>query len=315
LIRFQAIGDTLVTLPIADALRKRFPTARLGMVVGERAAAAVTSTDLFDEVFSIKLSGGRRERMWESAKLSTQERGRWEVVLDLQRNRESRLLRRLLFPEAWGEFDRYSGNSCVDRSRVPVREAGLGELEIPYRVRIRPELREKSATLLRSMGWKNESLLLLNPCSSWETRQWPDERWIELARRWSGKVLLIGEAAAHARFQKISENLGEKVLNLVGKTSLSEALSLASLCNAAVSEDGALMHASWLSGIPTVAILGSSRKDWHQPLGPHSAFFSSDDLPCGNCMRPHCIRKDVLCLQRITVDQVFEKLQTVVTNG
>lgn len=309
LIRFQAIGDSLALLPVADALRQRFGAIQLGAVIGNRARAVVESTALFDQSFVVDLSGGRRQRAWATAQQGWALRGQWDVVLDLQRNHESRLLRQIISPTAWGEFDRFSPHSFIDRSRIPVREAGLGELSFRFKSHIRPDLQADQRQRLEKLGWKGEPLLFLNPSGAWPSRHWPLTRWIQLAQSWpTAKVLLLGEPALSERVAPLLTALGPQVINLIGQTTLTEALTLVSLLSATVSEDGGLLHASWLSGVPTVAILGSSRTDWHQPLGPHSHTFGSEDLDCGGCMKPHCARGDNLCLNRISVDDAFKAL-------
>jgi len=64
---------------------------------------------------------------------------------------------------------------------------------------------------------------------------------------------------------------------------------------------------AWVSGIPTIAIFGSTRSDWAKPLGPHTFFFDSSDLECGNCMQPVCKYGTNHCMVRITPEMVFEK--------
>jgi ADP-heptose:LPS heptosyltransferase len=76
---------------------------------------------LFDRVFEI--GGGRDE--WRQvasamALLPQLWRRRYDVVLDLQRNRVSRLVRRLICPRAWSEFDRYSPLLAGERTRLTI---------------------------------------------------------------------------------------------------------------------------------------------------------------------------------------------------
>jgi len=70
-----------------------------------------------------------------------------------------------------------------------------------------------------------------------------------------------------------------------------------------------LMHMAWVSGIPTLAIFGSSRSDWSTPLGKHTKLLSSSDLECGNCLREVCIFGDNRCLTRYSPAFIFEKAQ------
>lgn len=320
-MRLQAIGDALALLPVADALRARFPHARIGAVIGARARAVVeTTAGLFDEIHVLDGAGGRRDRLAAAARLGLALRGGWEAVIDLQRNRESRTVRRLAGAQAWGEFDRFSPLPFMERSRVPIREAGLGELEYNFRAHIRPDLQAAARARLTTLGWQGEPLLLLNPAGAWPTRHWPDGRWIALAQAWpEARPLLLGAGPHADRMRRIAAGItaamgAGHVLDLTGRSTLADALAAVSLAAAVVSEDGGLMHAAWLGGVPTVAILGSSRSDWIAPQGAHTVSFVSDrgELSCGGCMKEACGRGDTLCMGRVGVREVREAIGRLV---
>jgi ADP-heptose:LPS heptosyltransferase len=66
------------------------------------------------------------------------------------------------------------------------------------------------------------------------------------------------------------------------------------------------MHMSWVSGVPTLALFGSSRGDWSRPLGPRSLCLDSSDLECRFCMEEECRYGDVRCLTRRDPREVAE---------
>ena len=51
--RMSAIGDTVLTLPVACALRARFPDAFIGWVVEEKSSAMVVGHPCVDQVFTL----------------------------------------------------------------------------------------------------------------------------------------------------------------------------------------------------------------------------------------------------------------------
>jgi ADP-heptose:LPS heptosyltransferase len=101
--------------------------------------------------------------------------------------------------------------------------------------------------------------------------------------------------------------LCEKAISLIGETAPHEAFALVQKAQFVLSEDSGLMHFAWVSEIPTLVLFGSTRSDWSRPLGKHSSFLDSSDLPCGNCMQEECRFNDVHCLTRYTAEFVFEK--------
>jgi len=90
-------------------------------------------------------------------------------------------------------------------------------------------------------------------------------------------------------------------------TSAAEAFAIIQKADLMVSEDSGLMHMAYISGIPVVGLLGSTRNDWTDPKLPYTRFFHSADLACGNCMKAVCIHGDVRCLSRVSPEMVFEK--------
>jgi ADP-heptose:LPS heptosyltransferase len=102
------------------------------------------------------------------------------------------------------------------------------------------------------------------------------------------------------------------VIDLVGRTTAAEALALVQGLDLMVSDDSGLMHLAWVSGVPTIGLFGASRSTWSRPMGPRSYTFASEDLECGACMSPACARGDLLCLTRVTVEEVMERAKLVV---
>ncbi len=101
-------------------------------------------------------------------------------------------------------------------------------------------------------------------------------------------------------------------MNLAGQTTASQALAIVQAAQLVISEDCGLMHMAWVSGVPTLALFGSSRHDWSAPLGPHSRCLHSGDLPCGACMDASCRFGDVHCLTRYTPEFVVEQAEELV---
>lgn len=97
------------------------------------------------------------------------------------------------------------------------------------------------------------------------------------------------------------------MINLVSKTSPVEAFAIIQKVKFVLSEDSGLMHMAWVSGVPTLAIFGSTRSDRATPLGRHTFLLHSSDLACGNCMLEKCRFGDNRCLTRYTAEFVFTK--------
>jgi len=267
--------------------------------------------DLFDTIIPFPLCRNKFERLRAIRMLREQVRSAsYEIVLDLQGNWVSRTIRLLANPKAWSEFDRVSPELAGSRVTKAFCSGGFLSLEPTYRAPLRPEILSGSERLLKENGWNStRNLLLLNPAGLWATRQWPDESYLQLAELFSSadswQILLMGTERIQSRVERFLAGFGGSPVNLVGKTTLGEALAVLQKVRLVVSEDSGLMHMAWISGVPTIALFGSSRHDWSSPDGDHSRCLHSGDLPCGACMSTECKYGDIHCLTRYSPSHVF----------
>ena len=179
--------------------------------------------------------------------------------------------------------------------------------------RVRPRHPQRAMSILKSRGLnETDGLVVLNPAGAFVTRNWELHKYACFARQWlqrwpETKFLVLGTSFIAAKAAFLKEELGDHLCNLVGQTTASEVFSLLQRARLVLSEDSGLMHMAWVSGTPVIALFGSTRSDWSRPLGPHSLFLDSSDLPCGNCMQAICSRGDVLCLSRLSPEEVFAR--------
>ena len=209
------------------------------------------------------------------------------------------------------EFDKYSPFSAGERNRLTIEAAGLGEISMSNQFKLKDSL--KGSAILQSRGWNGQDqLVVLNPAGFFETRNWAIDNYVRFAELWlqrfpKTKFIVLGTSFVAGKAELLKQQLGEKFINLVGLTSPSEAFAVLQHATLILSEDSGLMHMAWVSGVPTITLFGSTRSDWSRPLGKHSFFFDSSDLPCGNCMDSICRMGDIRCLARISPAGVIEK--------
>jgi ADP-heptose:LPS heptosyltransferase len=268
--------------------------------------------DLFDSVIPFPFCRTRLDRLKAIRGVQKQIRAQsYEVVLDLQGNWVSRFLRMIANPLAWSEFDRVSPEFAASRVAKAFLDGGFPEIKPSFNTPLRREVHLRAEELLMNNGWNPASkVLLLNPAGLWVTRQWPDESYLQLAHLFtstdSWQILFMGTERIHERVERFLGLFRDSAINLVGKTTLGEALAVLQRVSLVISEDSGLMHMAWISGVPTIAIFGSSRHDWSSPVGNHSRCLHSGDLPCGACMSPVCRYGDVHCLTRFSPSYVFD---------
>jgi len=311
-IRLQAMGDLVITLPYLQQLKRALPAGTsLDLLTREEVDTIPKNIELFDKVYSIR--GGRnvkKQLLYASSLIPKLLLQRYDVVIDLQNNITSRLVRKALMPTAWSSFDRFSAIAAGESNRLTIEAIGLGKCFADHDFKI---INDTSVDLLKQNGWDGMSeLVVLNPAGAFITRNWPIENYIGFAKLWleqfpQTQFVIIGVNTIAEKAAYLGQRLGNKLIDLVNKTTPAQAFALIQKMSFVLSEDSGLMHMAWVSGIPTLAMFGSTTAYRATPLGDHTLLLHSSDLACGNCMKETCIYGDTRCLTRYTPEFVFKK--------
>jgi heptosyltransferase-2 len=318
-IRLQAMGDLVITLPYLQQLRNALPAnTRLDLLTREEVDAIPRNMYLFDKVYSI--GGGRnfkKQLFYTCLLLPKLLIRRYEVVIDLQNNIISRSVMKFIFPKAWSLFDRFSPVAAGERTRLTIEAIGLGKCFADPGFKLMNE--QEAIELLQKNGWRNDvDLIILNPAGAFETRNWGMPKYVQFAGLWlqrfpKTQFLVIGTNFIADKAAYLEEKLGNNLINLVSKTTPAQAFSIMQQVKFVLSEDSGLMHMAWVSGIPTLALFGSTQSEKARPLGDFTMFLDSSDLECGGCMLEFCKYGDTHCLGRYTPEMVFEKAVSIVS--
>ena len=132
----------------------------------------------------------------------------------------------------------------------------------------------------------------------------PAKRWpyfADLAARLGMAAVILGSATDSAA----AANVPGK--NLVGKTTLDEAIDLLAGASCVVSNDSGLMHVAAALGSPLVALFGSSSPE-HTPPQAAAARVLWLKLECSPCFQRECPLGHFRCLRDISVDQVLAEI-------
>jgi ADP-heptose:LPS heptosyltransferase len=317
-IRMQAMGDVVITLPYLQDLRNRLPgSVEIDLLTRYETDLIPKNIVLFNKIFSIAGKRSFKKQLFFTLLLIP---GlllrRYDIVIDLQNNILSRLVRKTLMPAAWSEFDRTSPLPAGERTRLTIEAIGLGKNKAAEKFKLKSDLNAKK--ILIKNGWDGKKdLVVLNPAGVFETRNWPIDYYSSFAKLWLNEFpqtqfLIIGLPFISLKAEYLKKQLGEDLIAIIGKTNVAEAFAILQYSKFMLSEDSGLMHMSWVSGIRTFTLLGGTRPDRAQPLGDHSDFVDSSDLECGNCMQEKCKWGDTRCLTRFTPEIIFEKAKALI---
>ena len=166
--------------------------------------------------------------------------------------------------------------------------------------------------LTRGAQKPSSPLIAFIPGTTWETKIWPADKWTRLAElcleRSPGHLILLGGAAEIEMNARIAEKLGEKIIDLTGKTSINDLLAIFSQTDIVVGADTGPLHlAAAVGKAKTVAIFGSTPALRNGPYGSHCLSLALN-LDCQPCFKNNCPLGTISCLRDLSPDYVFEQI-------
>jgi heptosyltransferase II len=161
---------------------------------------------------------------------------------------------------------------------------------------------------------ENRKTVCLAPGSVWPTKQWGEEKFSQLAGEIikSGRqVALVGSPAEMELCQRIEKQIPE-VINLAGKTSLTELAEVIATSDYLVSNDSGAMHIASMTGTPSVSVFGPTVLEFgYQPWNDKAVVVENKVLACRPCSS-HGGKKCPLgtheCMTSITMREVESRL-------
>jgi heptosyltransferase-2 len=141
-------------------------------------------------------------------------------------------------------------------------------------------------------------------------KRWPAAHFGALARRLlaEGRGVWVLGGPADAPIGDEVAAAAPGVINLAGRTTLSEAIDLLAAAAAVVANDTGLMHVAAALGRPVAALYGSTTPRFSPPLTDRGAILR-EDLPCSPCFERVCPLGHFNCLNGLAPERVWTALE------
>lgn len=148
------------------------------------------------------------------------------------------------------------------------------------------------------------------------SKRWPYKSWTTLAKKFISdgyRVILLGGKSEGEDIQKGAYFDDVEVINLCGKTSVTE--SCAVLCHSilVVGGDTGMMHCAGAVGTPSLTLFGCTDYRNYLPYGNKSYYIASKEK-CSPCFGGDGLLtcNDFVCMEHISPDEVYEKALTII---
>jgi len=137
-------------------------------------------------------------------------------------------------------------------------------------------------------------------------KRWLTERFAQsgdrLSKELNAQAVLFGGQSDREIAEQVRVHALADMINLAGRTSLTETVYLISQCRLFISNDSGLMHVAGAMNIPTVAVFGSTNPVTTSPAGEKTMLVRKE-VSCSPCLKKTC-PTDFRCMTAITVDDV-----------
>ena len=169
------------------------------------------------------------------------------------------------------------------------------------------EVRDGDALLLQNGLRKRGRLIAFQLGANMIHRAWPPERFAAVAnrllRRHEIEIVLLGAGGERELAQAMQNHLKFPVIDLVGKTGISELLGVLRQCSILVSNDTGTIHLAGAAGVATVGLFFSTA--YYAETAPYGAGHAvlQSELPCSPCHVDQMCDNPI-CRDAITVDAV-----------
>ena len=328
------LGDAVIATSVLPVLASAFPDAELGMLLPSWSRAVVEGHPRVRwlhhaDHWKMNRTATRFSARWNryretrAATVTELRSVRYDVAIDLYAYypNAARLLHAADIPVRVG----YASGGCgplYTRSlewtpgghtaEQHLRLVRLFAGEAANRERLAYELPPLTdVAVARAAELVGDDFVVLHPGTGHPLKQWPVERWQELAARLLARgerVVLTGAGDAEVRLAESLVARAPSALDLVGKLDWTTFRAIVARANVVIGADSVAGHVAAAHDRPAIAIMsGMSNPEYWRPLARRAVVLSRA-VPCAPCFRRDgCAAMS--CVRDVTVDEVMRAVE------
>ncbi len=338
LVRFDVLGDTAMSLPLAFDLKQKFPGALVIFATTSTSAELVTLCPYVDDVLAVDapslthIQGSWRPSLWRTT---------FQFVSDLRRQGFD------LAISLYGPLSGAIVGLSQARWRVGIAgEAASGNFDFAFPGGRGPGTRHE-IDWVRQLGghpggglpsnlispgraerdWVRQELapagsrrrvVVHAGARTGSAKLWPEQNWRELVDLLSGddsvQIVVAGGSSEMGAASRLLTGHSDVHQTVTGRTSIPQLVALLETADLTVSADSGPLHVAALLGRPALGLYGPTDPGLSGPFGPRGRSIVTD-LPCHPCYDLRapaiCPFGDALCMEWITPTQVIQKIASV----
>jgi len=337
LLQTSFLGDTVLTLPLIDEIKRQFPVKKLTLLCQPASRELLRDHPAIDEIIVDDKKKADRGYVGLRAEARALKAQNFTVALTPHKSLRSALMLywadipcRVGFRQSKGWFffhrrvDRDASRHDVERNLSILSAFGRRvedcrrEIELPVSATLQEAVNQK----LSAFGVAEDDLAVgVCPGSVWPTKRWSSAGFAELIRMLSERlgctILLFGGPEDARVVEEVQSRSGGCAINLVNHIGLRELPAAISRCALFITNDSGPMHVAVARKIPTVAIFCATT--------PELGFFPYTDKaivvgknlscrPCGTHGGRRCPLGHAHCIEKIQTQTVLEAAEKLLSS-
>lgn len=301
------IGDTLLATPALAALRRRFPCAKISVLVSQSNAGILQDNPNVDSLIFVTERGSQPAVVRFARGLSGIRKLDFDLVINfspvgsivLRMAQRYRRSLRVEMPPLWwlvgGRSRRYRARHAVDhylQAVIPILDHRLTDEERQPRLYLTARDRSSARRLLREWDLSPANLLValhVGGDGFNGRKRWAPQRFAAVANtlieRHDAHVLLVGGSTDVALSEEVAALIPRGATVVAGRTSLKETGALIEMSALFIGNDSCPLHIAAAVGTPAVGVFGPSNVEQFKPIGKRSyrQRIVHSNLPCAPC--------------------------------
>lgn len=322
------LGDLVMATPILADLRHHWPEAKITAMCQGALGTVLQEDPHINEILSFKRPSGWLHRSEHGDIVAPLQQGHYDLGILLTNSLSSAWwfwrggvqnklgyathMRRWLLDIPVLVPAQKEQQHLVITYKMLLEPLGIPVSETVPKLYVSKEEKEATQDLLRKFEVKSEDILVgINPGAAYGSAKcWLPERFHELSQLLlqnpKVKIIYFGDRAGAPLVDVLCREMPRNVINMAGRTTLRELISLIGACDVFLTNDSGPMHVASALGIPLLALFGSTSDVATRPYV--GGVVIHKHLPCSPCYRREC-PIDFRCMTRIEVSEVYQQLQ------
>lgn len=332
-VRLDHLGDVLMTRPALAALRDRFPSTQIDLLISSDLAQLFEDSREIRRLIPFQFHWFRRtkkagfrkrwlERMSLIKQIATEH---YDLAIDFRGD-----LRNILFiflaaiPLRLG-YGLTGGGFLLTHTRLFQSEHHRVETNMELleclNIHEKPPLQSFAYSSQRKNDFWNrfgdrlkprsQPRLVVHAGAGYPSKRWPffPELLEKMARAELGEIILIGTKEERLDSPQEGDRDG-KMIDLRGETNLGDLPILFDQCDLYIGNDSGPAHLAAAQGLELIILFSGTNDSRQWRPWSDKLHLINHPVPCSPCEAEECPLEHHDCMKKITVDQVFNEIES-----